>query len=352
MAKTRNAENFQYDVCLSFADEQRSFVEQVASALSRRGIRVFFDEYETAELWGKDLYAHLDEVYRNLARYCVLFASRAYADKVWTNHERRSAQARALKANREYILPARFDDTPIPGLPETVHYIDLRKVSAKKLAELVLQKVGSGERVEYLPPVPDRLYERLGIERDATAQMSARVQAAGFFGALRRMSKDERRVVLKLMLCGCPEDLPENVHINTDLLRRITGMPPAKLKRLLGGLRSLGFTCRAKPESGGHGHAADGELGDSEMLELEWTNLNSDDDDEEAYPSLLAAREMVIGATEGYCEEHGWPFLERLDFSQLATVTATKEARHRPPNRRLQPTASRVRRAPKKSSRG
>ena len=31
-------------------------------------MRVFYDEYERAELWGKDLYSHLDEVYRRSAR--------------------------------------------------------------------------------------------------------------------------------------------------------------------------------------------------------------------------------------------------------------------------------------------
>jgi hypothetical protein len=66
-------------------------------------------------LWGKDLYEHLDWIYQKAARYCVLFASEAYANKVWTTHERRSAQARALQSNQEYVLPVRFDDTEIPG---------------------------------------------------------------------------------------------------------------------------------------------------------------------------------------------------------------------------------------------
>jgi len=336
MGRKADRDEFQYDVCLSFAGEQRAFVERVATALRKKGARVFFDEYETAELWGKDLYAHLDEVYRHLARYCILFASKAYAAKVWTNHERRSAQARALKTNREYILPARFDNTPIPGLPDTVNYIDLRQITPKKLAELTLAKIGSGERREYLPPVPDKLFRRLDIEADEDAKTHAHSQAAGFFGALRRMSAEERLVVLKTIWFGCPVDLPSNVHINVDLLRRITGKPPARLKRILGGLRSLGFTCRVREDPGTHDHGVP-ELGASEMLELEWMDLHDDDSD---YPDLMVAREMVIGATDGYCEEHGWPLLERLDFSQLATATATRESHeNKPPsNKQLQRT--------------
>ena len=42
--------NFEYDVCLSFAGEQREYVEQVADKLKSRGVRVFFDDYAKAEL--------------------------------------------------------------------------------------------------------------------------------------------------------------------------------------------------------------------------------------------------------------------------------------------------------------
>jgi hypothetical protein len=48
-----------YDVCLSFAGEQRAYVEKVAQALQERGVRVFYDVYERATLWGKDLPTHL-----------------------------------------------------------------------------------------------------------------------------------------------------------------------------------------------------------------------------------------------------------------------------------------------------
>jgi hypothetical protein len=46
--------DFSYDVALSFAGEQRAYVQKVAAALRRRGIRPFYDDYEKVELWGKD----------------------------------------------------------------------------------------------------------------------------------------------------------------------------------------------------------------------------------------------------------------------------------------------------------
>ncbi len=53
--------NCDYDVALSFAGEDRNYVEQVAQILHQLDLRVFYDRYEEANLWGKDLYVHLDE---------------------------------------------------------------------------------------------------------------------------------------------------------------------------------------------------------------------------------------------------------------------------------------------------
>lgn len=94
-----------YDVCLSFAGEDRSYVAKVESHLRSKGIRVFYDEHEKVSLWGKDLYEHLSDVYQNAARYCVLFISKAYAKRLWTNHERRSAQARRFVKTPSTFCP-------------------------------------------------------------------------------------------------------------------------------------------------------------------------------------------------------------------------------------------------------
>lgn len=130
-----------YDVALSFAGEDRDYVEKVAAYLKSRGLDVFYDAYERVDLWGKDLYEHLSNVYKDQSHFVVMFVSKHYAAKIWTTHERRSAQARALVENSEYILPARFDDTEVPGLLLTTGYIDLRGMDAAVFAELIVAKV-------------------------------------------------------------------------------------------------------------------------------------------------------------------------------------------------------------------
>ena len=137
---------FEWDVALSFAGEDRAIAEQYAEKIKSKGLRTFLDSDEQAALWGADLYVKLDEIYRSKAMFCVLFVSRSYAAKHWTNHERQSAQARAFKENRAYILPVRLDNTEIPGLRETVGYIDLRKSTLDDLAELTIKKVQQDSR--------------------------------------------------------------------------------------------------------------------------------------------------------------------------------------------------------------
>ncbi|HKP84838.1 MAG TPA: TIR domain-containing protein, partial [Blastocatellia bacterium] len=130
-----------YDIALSFAGEDRTFVEAVAECLKQNQLTVFYDKDELVYLWGKDLAETLDEIYRQRSRYVVIFISEHYARKMWTNHERQSAFARALQEKREYVLPARFDRTELPGLRPTVSYVDLRGETPETFAYKIVQKI-------------------------------------------------------------------------------------------------------------------------------------------------------------------------------------------------------------------
>ena len=144
-------EEIRYDVGLSFAGEQRDYVQRVAEDLQYRGLRVFYDENEEDQLWGKNLLDYLSDLYLKRCRYCIVFASAEYAAKMWPNLERRSAQARDIAGAGDYILPVRFDDTEIPGLLPTVYYQDARKKSPEQIAGLFAQKIGQATpaRIEF-----------------------------------------------------------------------------------------------------------------------------------------------------------------------------------------------------------
>ena len=103
---------------------------------------MFYDGGETVSLWGKDLYQYLSDIYGNRARFCVVFLSKDYAEKLWTRHELKVVQARVFKESEEYLLPARFDETSVPGLLPTVGYVDLKSLLPEAFAELVMVKLG------------------------------------------------------------------------------------------------------------------------------------------------------------------------------------------------------------------
>jgi hypothetical protein len=59
----------------------------------------------------------------------------------------------AVQKQSEYVLPARFDDTPVPGLPSSIGYVKIGPAgrSPEALADLIARKLGQlGETVR--PP--------------------------------------------------------------------------------------------------------------------------------------------------------------------------------------------------------
>ena len=146
----------EYDVALSFAGEDRKHAKELADLLKTKDYSCFYDENELATLWGKNLYDYLSSVYKDRARYCVMFLSKHYERQLWTNHERQLAQARAFKENREYILPVRLDDTEIPGIPPTIGYLDLREISIEKVYEVLDKKLSGAtpktDATDQMPP--------------------------------------------------------------------------------------------------------------------------------------------------------------------------------------------------------
>ncbi len=130
-----------YEIALSFAGEDRAFVEAVAQDLRARGVKVFYDAFEQVDLLGKDLAAHFAAIYKDRAHYCAMFISIHYVRKAWPQFERQHAQSRALAEKREYILPIRLDDSEVPGLPATIGYLDSRTKSPKEVAAILFDKV-------------------------------------------------------------------------------------------------------------------------------------------------------------------------------------------------------------------
>ena len=130
-----------FDVALSYASEDRAYVEVVASTLVAKDIRVFYDQYEEVQLWGKNLYQHLSDLYERQASVVIIFISRHYLEKAWTRHELASAQAAALNSPTEFLLPVQLDNTKLPGLLPTTAHLDGSRYDAASLAIAIERKL-------------------------------------------------------------------------------------------------------------------------------------------------------------------------------------------------------------------
>ena len=131
-----------FQVALSFAGEQRDYVREVAKSLAARRIAVFYDEFESNVLWGRDGVEHFHQIYSQKTQYVIMFISAEYVAKAWTRLERRAAISRQIKDDAEYILPVRFDNSKVPGLLDTMQYLSADHYTPAQLAVEIAKKIG------------------------------------------------------------------------------------------------------------------------------------------------------------------------------------------------------------------
>lgn len=135
---------FNFEVAISFAGAQRELAEKLAKILQENGVETFYDDFYPEKLWGKNLAEELDRVFRKESRYCVMLISSDYAERMWPQHERRSALDRQIKERgKEYILPVQIDSTDLDGLQKSIGHLNIDKHPIEKIAEILLKKVQS-----------------------------------------------------------------------------------------------------------------------------------------------------------------------------------------------------------------
>lgn len=139
--KKKVLKSYDFHVALSFAGEQRDYVEKVAKILKSKGLDVFYDKFERSQMWGKNLIEYFQEVYYSKSKFCIMFISSDYLRKMWPVHEKRSAIARDLEQFGEYILPVIFEDIDVPGLDKYKGRLDAREMKPEEVAKTFLEKL-------------------------------------------------------------------------------------------------------------------------------------------------------------------------------------------------------------------
>jgi len=143
-----NAVQFEHDIALSFAGEDRKVARDIGEALRQAGVGVFYDEFYQPDLWGKNLSEEFRRRYGPSSRFVLPLISRHYAIKDWTDFEFTIAREEAGRRNQEFILPVRLDDTVLAGLRSDIAYLDFRREGVGGIVSTVLKKLGarSGSR--------------------------------------------------------------------------------------------------------------------------------------------------------------------------------------------------------------
>ena len=132
---------FEHDVAISYTSEDGEIAEQIAQALRKKGVAVFYDKFYKEDLWGKNLSAWFKKKYGKSSRFVLVLISHHYPIKDWTNFEFSIARAEEKKRKVEFILPVRLDNTNIPGLPSDKAYLDFKKEGLNEVVNCLVQKV-------------------------------------------------------------------------------------------------------------------------------------------------------------------------------------------------------------------
>jgi hypothetical protein len=134
-------DEFPYDVAVSFAGDIRPIVEQFVRDLQNRGISVFYDFDQQAQLWGKDLRTILSDIYANEALYMVVFLSQSYPVRDWPDFELSIGKKAEEKRTEEYLLPLVVDDVQVVGIRSTIGAVHLKDIGIEKAADILNEKL-------------------------------------------------------------------------------------------------------------------------------------------------------------------------------------------------------------------
>lgn len=131
-----------FSVGLSFAGEQRAYAQDVALSLREKGVSVFYDRFHEVDLWGCDLVDTLNDLYSERMSLVIVFVSKEYVEKDFTNVERRAALSKAISQRSRYVMPVRFDNTKLPGVPPTLGYLSAEDNTPEQLAVKICKALG------------------------------------------------------------------------------------------------------------------------------------------------------------------------------------------------------------------
>lgn len=132
-----------FRVAISFSGTERAYAEQIKRHLDARGVTTFYDNDFKHELWGAFLPAKFHEIFGRETDYVIVLVSRGYIERMWPRSESKIIIERALKDTSGFLLPIRFDESLLDGVPlEATGYLDASSHKPAEVVRLVCEKLG------------------------------------------------------------------------------------------------------------------------------------------------------------------------------------------------------------------
>lgn len=108
------SKDYEWDVALSFAGENRELARCIANNLEILDARVFFDEYFEANFLGRTWSTEFKKIFADTSRLVVCLLDTHHKEKIWPTFERECFQPRVPDGD---VIPIFLDDTPFVGIP-------------------------------------------------------------------------------------------------------------------------------------------------------------------------------------------------------------------------------------------
>lgn len=141
---SNNDVDYKFDLAISFASDQEARVDCFFRKFEAAGLRVFYapELQRRGLLLGKDLTQELKRAFQSESRWCVMFASEEYIRKNWAGFERQIiVESFIQRGNRDYVLPIKFDDVQIDGLPDSLGHMSPADGDDNHIADAIVNRV-------------------------------------------------------------------------------------------------------------------------------------------------------------------------------------------------------------------
>lgn len=133
-------ESYTYDLAISYASEQLSYVQEFADCMIENGFHIFLDRYNTGRLLSTFLHEELYSIFKKESRHIILFISDEYPTKPHALWEARTTVVRSIFQPACFTV-VRFSDAIVPCVDESYLFLDANQLSPKEIAEIMSSRL-------------------------------------------------------------------------------------------------------------------------------------------------------------------------------------------------------------------